>query len=281
MSSVRSVLSLVREEDEFVHVDASDAEMVVYHILSKSETMDDLFNAALITRGFHQIFKQHELGLMRQTLHKQSAPHWEFRESCLSVDEDEDNSALPAPEYTPTTYYQGYMADIAAVGSLKQLVLKQCASLLRVDSLTGVNSGDSPRVDAALFRIWTFCQVFGSNKGREDDIVAQMDWLRGGVLAHQESCTSTISTHDSFYISNVLLSAPEHFAKGNAGGLSAEDLYDMLEMWSCLTKLTSGLAGKTQQARQFGVFDETDVAGGDIDGEEAMLGKIPPSLESS
>ena len=47
----------------------------------------------------------------------------------------------------------------------------------------------------------------------------------------------------------------------------------MLEMWNCLVKLTSGLAGKMEQARQFGVFDEADVAGGDVDGEEAMLGK--------
>merc|ERR1711981_893699 len=90
-------------------------------------------------------------------------------------------------------------------------------------------------------------------------------------IAHQDTCSSTISTHDSFYISNVLLSAPEHFAQGNADGLSAEDLYDMLEMWNCLVKLTSGLAGKMEQARQFGVFDEADVAGGDVDGEEAML----------
>jgi hypothetical protein len=274
MSSVRSVLSLVREEDEFQHVDSGAAEAVVYHILSQLDTLDDLFNAALITRGFHQIFKRHELELMRRTLRKQCAPAWEFRESCLPVDGDEDNSAAPLPDYTPSAYYQGYKADMATLMSVKQLILQKCHSLLRIETSTALKRGDSSRADAALFRIWTFCQIFGSNKGREDDIVAQMDWLRGGVLAHQESCTSTISTHDSFYISNVLLSAPEHFAQGNAGGLSAEDLFDMLEMWSCLVQLMGGVVGQTQQARQFGIFDETDVAGGDIDGEEAMLGKV-------
>jgi hypothetical protein len=274
MSSVRSFLSLVREEDEFQHVDSNSAENVVFYILSSLETMDDLFNAALITKGFHSIFKRHELELMRETLRKECAPAWEFRESCLPVDEDEDNSAAPPPDYTPEAYFQGYKADMATVMSLKQLILQHCPTLLRAETSDAMKYGEHSRVDIALFRIWTFCQIFGSNKGREDDIVAQMDWLRGGILAHQESCTSTISTHETLYISNVLLSAPEHFARGNVGGLSAEDLYDMLEMWSCLTKLTSGIAGKTQQARQFGVFDETEVMGGDVDGEEAMLGKI-------
>jgi hypothetical protein len=154
------------------------------------------------------------------------------------------------------------------------MIEQQCSTLLTADTLNALRQGESPRVDAALYRIWTFCRVFGYGKGREDDIVAQMDWLRGGLLAHQDSCTSTISNHDSFYMSTVLLNAPEHFAQGNAGGLSAEELYDMLEMWNCLAKLTSGVIGKTEQARQFGIYDETDIAGGDVDGEEAMLGML-------
>lgn len=233
--------------------------------------MDDLFNAALITKGFHHIFKQNELELMRNALRKQCAPAWEYLESCLGAEEEDEDSAAPTPDYTPSAYFQSYKSAMAVSSSLKQLILEQCPGLLTADTLSALKRGQSARVDRALFRIWTFCQVFGSNKGREDDIVAQMDWLRGGLIAHQDTCSSTISTHDSFYISNVLLSAPEHFAQGNADGLSAEDLYDMLEMWNCLVKLTSGLAGKMEQARQFGVFDEADVAGGDVDGEEAML----------
>jgi hypothetical protein len=272
MSSVRSVLSLVREEDEFPSVETNAAEMVVFHILSELNSMDDLFNAALITKGFHHIFKQNELELMRDTLQKQCAPAWEYLETCLNVEEDEDNSAAPVPEYTALTYFQAYKSDMAVVSSVKQLILDQCPMLLTADTLSALRTGTSPRADAALFRIWTFCKIFGSNKGREDDVVAQMDWLRGGLLAHQDTCSSTISNHDSFYISNVLLSAPEHFARGNENGLSAEELYDMLEMWSCLIKLTRGVVGKTEQARQFGIFDETDIGGGDVDGEEAMLG---------
>lgn len=271
MSSVRSVLSLVREEDEIQSVEMNAAEMVVYQILSSLDSMDDLLNAALITRGFHQVFKEHELELMCNALHRQCPPAWEYRESCLGGEEDEENSAIPVAEYTPETYFRGYKSDVAIVAPLTQLIVQQCPENLTSDTLNALIRGDSARTDAALFRIWTFCHIFGSNKGREDDIVAQMDWLRGGILAHQDSCTSTISNHDSFYISNVLLSAPEHFAQGNAGGLSAEELYDVLEMWTCLTKLTSGITGKTEQARQFGIFDEADITGGDVDGEEAML----------
>ncbi|KIW09436.1 uncharacterized protein PV09_00321 [Verruconis gallopava] len=270
-SSVRSVLSLVREEDEFQNVDSNAAEQVVFHILSSLDSMDDLFNAALITKGFHYIFKRYELDLMRSTLRKECAPAWEFREACLPVDEDHENSAAPPPDYTPQAYYQGYKSDWATVTALEQLILQHCSSLLRAETIEALQQADCSNVHAALFRIWTFCHIFGSGRGREDDIIAQMDWLRGGVLAHQESCTSTISAHDSFYISTVLLNAPEHFGQGNAGGLSAEELYDILEIWSCLIKLTSGVVGQTQQARQFGIYDRTDVGGGDIDGEEALL----------
>jgi hypothetical protein len=284
MSSVRSVLSLVREEDEFPSVETNTAEIVVYHILSNLESMDDLFNAALITKGFHHVFKDHELELMQTVLQKQCPPAWEFRESCLDGEKHEDDSAAPLPEHTPSTYFQGYKADFITVTSLKHTIEQQCSTLLTADTLSALRQRESPRVDAALYRIWTFCRIFGFGKGREDDIVAQMDWLRGGLIAHQDACTSTISSHDSFYMSNVLLNAPEHFAQGNANGLSAEELYDMLEMWNCLTKLTSGITGKTEQARQFGIFDETDIAGGDVDGEEAMLGKLnsiraPPELQ--
>jgi hypothetical protein len=158
---------------------------------------------------------------------------------------------------------------------LKELIFERCQSLLRAETIAQLSNGSpftsSSRADSALWRIWTFCRIFGCDKGREDDLIAQMDWLRGGVLAHQDSCMSTISSSDSFYISSVLLSAPDHFAKGNKGGLTAEELYDMLEMWNCLSSVTGALVGQMEQARQFGVYDHTDIQGGDIDGEETML----------
>jgi hypothetical protein len=53
----------------------------------------------------------------------------------------------------------------------------------------------------------------------------------------------------------------------------------MMEMWNCLGVLLQGFQGRTAEARQFGVYDKTDVRGGDIDGEEMMLGTSVCSVE--
>ena len=117
----------------------------------------------------------------------------------------------------------------------------------------------SSRVDDALFRIWTFCTIFGNNKGREDDITSQLDWLRGGVEAHQVDAQCSIFSRDSLFFNAGLLICSEHFASGNNDGLTAEDLYDMTELWNCLRTISQGIIGQTEQARQFGVFDDTDI----------------------
>jgi hypothetical protein len=72
-------------------------------------------------------------------------------------------------------------------------------------------------------------------------------------------------------MSDTLANAPECFAMGNEGGLSAEQLFDMMELWNCLGVLLQPFEGRTTQAREHGVYDNTEVRGGDIDGEEAML----------
>jgi hypothetical protein len=128
-------------------------------------------------------------------------------------------------------------------------------------------------VDDALWRIWTFCKIFGSGKGREEDIVAQMDWLKGGVLVHQKTCTFSILTTESIDMNGTLASAPECFAKGNEGGLTAEQLFDMMELWNCLGVLLQPFEGRTIQAREYGIYENTHIRGGDIDGEEMMLGE--------
>jgi hypothetical protein len=45
-----------------------------------------------------------------------------------------------------------------------------------------------------------------------------------------------------------------------------------MELWNCLGVLLQGFEGRTAQAREYGIFDNTDIRGGDIDGEEMMLG---------
>jgi hypothetical protein len=289
-SSVRSTLSLILEEDDDRQISSEAAESVIFHILQNTNTLDDLFNMALINRGFYRVFKRHELELMQTVLRAQSPAAWEFRMTSMPcVDEsDDDMNTVSTSEFNTTAFYDNFLRDALIVAGIKHLILERCQSILRPDTVHALRAPHVPhaasRVDDALYRIWTFCLLFGSDLGREDDIATQMDWLRGGVEAHQVSAESSFSSSGSLFMSSTLLICSEHFGRGNEAGLTAEQLYDMTELWNCLRTISQGIIGRTERARQFGVFDCTDVRGGDIDGEEAMLGKSlvhPPSLTKS
>jgi hypothetical protein len=251
------------------------AENVILAILKRLESFDDLFATAVLNRGFYRVFKRHELSLMKAALRKMSPPAWEHREICYPGHDHEDpDMDLPRLEYTPTNYLQYYLRDLYIIAALKSLIKDKCATFLRPEMAVALMSSeevDRKRVDDALWRIWTFCKIFGSGKSREDDIVAQVDWLKGGELVHQKSCRGTIFSADSIDTSETIANAPECFALGNEGGLTAEQLYDMIELWNCLGVLLQPFEGRTIQAREYGVYDNTDVRGGDIDGEEMML----------
>ncbi|KAF2190503.1 hypothetical protein K469DRAFT_559444 [Zopfia rhizophila CBS 207.26] len=254
------------------------AENVILTILRSLESLDDLFATAIVNRGFYRVFKRHELDLMKSSLRKMSPPAWEYREICYpghdQHDQEDLETARPRLDYTPTTYIQYYTRDFYIIGALKSLIKDQCQSFVRPEisvALVSSDPADSARVDDALWRIWTFCKIFGSGKGREEDIVAQMDWLKGGELVHQNTCRGTIITTDLLDMNDALANAPECFAKGNEGGLTAEQLFDMMELWNCLGVLLQPFEGRTIQAREYGVYENTEIRGGDIDGEEMML----------
>ena len=75
---------------------------------------------------------------------------------------------------------------------------------------------------------------------------------------------------------SVLYSSPRTLGKGNVGGLSAEDLYDMTEIWTCLGVLVRGFQGKRQEAREYGIFDKADIVAGNVEQEDSVLGKSMP-----
>jgi hypothetical protein len=253
------------------------AEDVLLHIFRSLDHFDDLFATAVVNQGFHRVFKRHEMNLIRSTMKSMSPAAWEFREIAWPGHDklyDEDlEMTRPQEEYTPTSYLQLQKRDTQIIRSIKSLIKERCQSFIRPEITIALISGDpakAARVDDALWRIWTFCKIFGSGKGREEDIVAQQDWLRGGLMVHQQACTFSVMSTD--YMNDTLASAPECFAKGNEGGLTAEQLFDMMELWNCLGVLLQGFEGRTAQAREYGIFDNTDIRGGDIDGEEMMLG---------
>jgi hypothetical protein len=260
----------------------SVAGTVILSIFRSLDTLDDLFAAAVANKAFYHVFKCHELDLTKNTLRKMSPPAWEHREVCYPghdrYDPEELETVRRRTEYTPTKYLQHHKRDSCILAALKSLIKQRCQSFLRpeISVLLGGESLQTARVDDALWRIWTFCKIFGSGKGREDDIIAQMDWLKGGILVHQEACAHSIFALEALELHDTFLTAPECFARGNGGGLSAEQLFDMMELWNCLGFLLHPIQGCRSQARQYGVYDDTDIRGGDVDGEELRLGKTTP-----
>ncbi|KAG9185286.1 hypothetical protein G6011_07830 [Alternaria panax] len=277
-SSVHLVFSPspIATKDAKPTITPAGAEKVILNIFHHLDHFNDLFAAASINRGFYRVFKRHELELIKSTLRKMSPPAWEFREIAFPGHEllhaEDLEMTRPEEEYTPTSYLKLQKRDIQVMRAIKSEILEKCQSFVRPEILAALMSAcpaESARVDDALWRIWTFCKIFGSGKGREEDIVAQMDWLNGGVLVHQATCTFSIMSTD--FMSDTLVGAPECFGQGNEGGLAAEQLFDMMELWTCLSVLLQNFEGRTVQARQAGIYDNTDIRGGDIDGEEMML----------
>jgi hypothetical protein len=270
-ASVRSALSLIMEEEERF-IPTTDAEHVIYNILRNTNTLDDLFNMSMINRGFYRVFKSCEVELMETTLRTMSPPAWELIMTQAPWSAADDGA--DSPSYTGTTFYECYLRDSYIMAGIKSIILTRCQSILRPETtrllMLEHNPCETNKVDDALYRIWTFCHLFGCEKAREDDVTGQVDWLRGGIEAQRTSPSATFSSTRPFSELNPIVGS-QYYGQGNPNGLSAEQLFDIDELWNCLRAISQSVVGRTDQARQFGVFDNTDIRGGDIDGEEVML----------
>jgi hypothetical protein len=251
---------------------------LILSIMKNIDSLDDLFNFVLVNKRFYSTFKRHELPMIKNALFKMSPPAWELREMSppwemewqLLLDPDSQ-----VPEYTPTLYLQRYAQDIYTLAKLKALVLARCAPFLRRDTVRGLAGVDNTRaeeVDDAFWRVWTFCRIFGSGKNREADITGQMDWLKGGVMA-RNMFNSASSMSEPFGMNNVLFEPPEGFGRGNLDGLSQRQMYDITEIWTCMSVLLQPLHGKCIEARKVGIFDGLYVPEGDAVREETVLGE--------
>lgn len=261
-------------------ISAEVAENIVLKILQCTHSLDDLFSTALINRGFYGVFKRNELHLMKRALRTESPPAWELRELVPPSPEDcSPHASAPIPDYTPSSYMQYYNRDSCVVSALRSVIMEQCNSFLRprtVAALSGTDAAKSGEIDQAIWRIWTFCMLFGSRKGRERDIACQIDWLQGGKMALQtKSRDSVVESSDPVTLSSALPNPPESFGRGNSDGLSAEQLIDMLEIWTCLRVLIGGIRGegRVAQAREHGIFLNSKVKVDDIEKEELLLGR--------
>lgn len=251
------------------------AEDVLLHILARLYSPQDLFNTAIVNKGMYRVYKENELHLLRTAVYNESPASWELREWSPpdrdAVESSERNSEL---EHSPLSYISSYRHDGAMIERLKRLILERCQSFLRRETVFALSTPthpNAPRFNDAFWRIWTFCQIFGYLKNREDDITGQMDWLKGGVLANNEDCIASTEPNMDFDMRSVLISPPACFAEGNKGGLNAGQLVDMTEIWTCMTVLLQSYHGRVGQARFYGVFDQCEVETGDIEGEEMIL----------
>lgn len=254
------------------------AEDVLLKILGALTSLDDLFNTASINKGMHRVFKENEMDLIRAVVQNQSPAGWEFREWCppsrANEADDTSSKASSQLEHTPASYLACQKRDLETIQQLKLLVLGKCHTFIRRETAFALSTPSHPhsqRYTDAFWRIWAFCTIFGSQKGREDDITGQVDWLKGGLLANNQGFSATVNTNLEFDMGSVLLNAPDHFAQGNRGGLTAGQLYDMTEIWTCLATLLAPYQNCTLQASDSGVFDNCEIQQGDVEREEHML----------
>lgn len=252
------------------------AEDVLLHILQALKSPADLFNTARINKGMYRVYRENEMHLIRAVAYNQSPAAWEFREWCPPEGNVAGSSSMSIMlDHTPTTYMRGGKHDLAVVEALKTQILGQCQSFIRYETASALSNPthpDAQRYMDAFWRIWCFCEIFGGRKGRLDDVTGQLDWLKGGVLAENQGCVATVNTNlGDIELSSVLLNAPDFFARGNAEGLSAQQLYDITELWTCLATLLASYSGRVEQARENGVFDGCDVEVGDVEKEGLML----------
>ncbi|KAL9107347.1 MAG: hypothetical protein Q9227_007712 [Pyrenula ochraceoflavens] len=261
------------DKPEFVSAHA--AESIILRIMENIGSLSDLFNTATISKGFYRIFKRHEMHLIKNSLFNMSPAAWELREVSppWSIGTLDDNDE-PCPEYTPSLYLRHYSRDMYTMVALKSLILVHCESFLRVETITGLAGIDERRaaeIDEAFWRVWTFCRIFGCEKNREDDLVGQTDWLNGGVLARQQGTNTSSTIIESFDTNSALFDPVPGFGVGNGEGLSTAQLYDVIEIWTCLGVLVQGFHGKLDEAREAGVFENLPESQLKVEDYEALM----------
>ncbi|KAK6002892.1 hypothetical protein QM012_001642 [Aureobasidium pullulans] len=240
---------------------AFDQKAVCLRVMAYAASFEDLKSLSMLNKSTRRYSEDNKLRLLKSVLFNVSPPAWELRElSPFPFGNFMPTDFLEDTEISPSAYISCVIHDRAIVQELKTVIASRCQSFIRPDTVSSLLTKGATRFEDALYRIWSFCKMFGCDRGRESDLKGQFDWLKGGVLAHQKGCAATLSFSPEFEVDGILLNAPDHFAAGNGCGLSAEQLYDMSEMWECLHALMHPYGEVTSKAQSCGIFRQT---GGD------------------
>ncbi|OQD79261.1 hypothetical protein PENANT_c056G04703 [Penicillium antarcticum] len=197
------------------------------------------------------------LPLIRSVLRRSHPEQWELREMGLPVTPAGKVIQPGSREYfhhlvsphrerplclSARDYCDHHEYEILTCAYITGAIMMQCEAVATtLDAKRwsvlqlALNDYQDPRWDGmhrALWRIWTFCRVFGSNKGREEDWQGQRAWLEGHAIHSDDG--GGFGIYPGSLQSEVLDNPPESFGSGNQGGLMPEELKDMMFIWICL-----------------------------------------------
>jgi hypothetical protein len=208
-------------------ITASTAEQVIYQMMSNLHSAEDLQATAMVSKGFLRTFQRNESKLVSQLIFKKSKAAWELRRSMLAL-QDRNDFLL-----------KDYLRDCRTIDALKTFIVAHCGASCKQHTILGLLGHEETRasqIDGALWRVWTFCTLFGNSAGQPSSVQAQIDWLNGNRVANNKKLGTG-------------------YAIGNGDGVTTQELEDMTEMWQCMQVLMSGFLGRERDAKKFGIFE--------------------------
>jgi hypothetical protein len=216
--------------DESFEEEASPADRIIYGIMSHIKRIPDIVAAAQVNTGFYGVFCDRGLELIKNILLDTSPAAWEYMET-----------AYVTPEH-PSSYLRNYRQGLNCLSAVKKVLFLRSESALKpdtVDGLMGVSYEKEQKVETALWRVWTFCELFGCESGREKDSQSQMAWLHNGAEAR-------------------IADRPGSFGVGNGKGLSVPELLLMAELWNALSTLLQQSFSLASEDHRYSLFARTN-----------------------
>ena len=216
--------------DESFQEEASPADQIIYEIMSHIKRIPDIIAAARVNTGFYGVFSDRGVDLIKSIVLDASPAAWEYMET-----------AYTTPEH-PSSYLRNYRQGLSFLSAVKKTLFLRCESTLKpdtMDGLMGVDHEKEQKVDAALWRIWTFCEIFGGESSRDKDSQSQMAWLQHGSESRLPQRLAS-------------------FGLGNGKGLSVSELLLMAELWNALSTLLQESFRLPSEDHRNSLFAQTD-----------------------
>jgi hypothetical protein len=225
-------------------------------VLQSATSLNELFERAQV-HGVNLSDYPTGLFLTKSVLKKTHPEQWELREMGIF---SSSSGQIPSPgsweyfehlvlhdrrrsfDWNVQSYCDHYAYELFICAYITGAILTQCpmaplfdrkrCDVLRLAHMDHQNP-QWGAMHRALWRIWSFCRIFGSGKGRECDLQGQKAWLEGCATDGSNKC----ALRRTSFQSEVLDNPPESFGWGNQGGLSIDELKDMMFFWRCLQRL--------------------------------------------